>query len=157
MSNAEKGAAIFQKSIGDEEGPSDWVQIDQEQVNAFADCTYDHQFIHVDPERAKQTPFGGPIAHGFLTLSLLPHLQSSLGAGGGEAYQGVLMGVNYGLDKMRLPAPVPAGGRVRLSLEIKNVREISGGAARACLGLSFEVEGAAKPACTAEAVYVYYP
>lgn len=139
--------------VGKRLGPSEWVVVTQDRINAFAEATGDHQWIHVDPERAaSDSPFGGPIAHGYLTIALAPALLPEV-----IRVDGVRHIVNYGLDKMRLPAPVPAGGRVRLSLEIKNVREISGGAARACLGLSFEVEGAAKPACTAEAVYVYYP
>lgn len=139
--------------VGKRLGPSDWVVVEQARIDAFAEATGDHQWIHVDPERAaSDSPFGGPIAHGYLTISLAPALLPEV-----IRVEGVRHVVNYGLDKMRLPTPVRAGARVRLSLEIKDVREISGGAARACLGFTFEVEGAQKPACTADAVYVYYP
>ena len=139
--------------VGKRLGPSNWVVIEQSRIDAFADATDDHQWIHVDPERAaSDSPFGGPIAHGYLTIALAPALLPEV-----MRVEGVRHVVNYGLEKMRLPTPVPAGARVRLFLEIKNIREISGGAARASLGITFEVEGAAKPACIAEAVYVYYP
>ncbi len=145
--------ADLKSFVGKRLGPSKWVVVSQERINAFAEATGDHQWIHVDPERAAaDSPFGGPIAHGYLTLALGPALLPEV-----IRVDGVRHIVNYGINKMRLPAPVPAGGRVRLSLDVKNVREISGGAARACMGLTFEVEGNAKPACTAEAVYVYFP
>jgi len=95
--------------IGTELGVSDWFQIDQSRIDAFADATLDHQFIHVDPEKAKHTPFGGTIAHGFLTLSLLPYLVTGLGVG----MEGAVMGLNYGFDKIRFLSPVKVGSRVR--------------------------------------------
>jgi len=139
--------------VGRKLGVSDWVTVSQEQIQAFADATGDHQWIHVDVERARrESPFKAPIAHGYLTLSLAPVLLPQV-----VRVEGVRMAVNYGLDKMRLPAPVPAGSRVRLHAELKDVRDMPGGGARATFGLSFEVEGGSKPACIADAVYVYYP
>ena len=126
------------------------MEITQERVNAFADATGDHQWIHVDVERAKQGPFGGPIAHGYLTLSLGPML-------GAELYtvSGVSMGVNYGIDKLRFPAPVPVGSNLRLGAKVLEVTDIAGGA-QIKLEYTFEVEGAAKPSCVAEVVFRMY-
>lgn len=139
--------------VGQKLGPSEWTPVSQEQIEAFARATGDHQWIHTDVERARrESPFGGPVAHGYLTISLAPVLLPTI-----VEVRGVRMAVNYGLEKMRLPAPVPSGARVRLSAELKNVREMPGGAARATIGLTFEVEGSEKPACTADAVYIYFP
>jgi len=139
--------------VGQRLGPSDWKTVSQEQIEAFAQATGDHQWIHVDVERARrESPFGGPIAHGYLTIALAPVLLPEL-----VDVRGVRMAVNYGLEKMRLPAPVPSGARVRLWAELKNVREMPSGAARTTIGLTFEVEGSSKPACTADAVYLYFP
>jgi acyl dehydratase len=139
--------------VGQKLGPSEWVTVAQRQIDAFAQATGDHQWIHVDVERARrESPFKGPIAHGYLTISLAPALLPTIVQVGG-----VRMGVNYGLEKMRLPAPVPSGARVRLLAELKNVREMPGGGARATWSLSFEVEGGDKPACVADAIYVYFP
>ena len=99
--------------VGQALKPSDWFEITQKRVNQFADATNDHQFIHVKPLKAKFTPFGGTIAHGFLTLSLLTYLQSTIPMGGGQAYQGLTMGVNYGLEKVRFPSPVKVDSKVR--------------------------------------------
>ena len=139
--------------VGHKLGVSDWVTVSQEQINSFADATGDHQWIHVDVERAKrESPFKQPIAHGYLTISLAPVLLPQV-----VRVEGVRMAVNYGLESMRLPAPVPSGSRVRMSAELKDVREMPGGGARATFGLAFEVEGGGKPACIADAIYVYYP
>ena len=139
--------------VGKSLGTSSWVTVSQEQINAFADATGDHQWIHVDTERARrESPFKATIAHGYLTLSLAPSLLHEI-----FRVEGARMGVNYGIDKMRLPAPVPAGARVRVLAELKDVRDMPGGGARATFGLVFEVEGGAKPACVADAIYVYYP
>jgi acyl dehydratase len=139
--------------IGQKLGPGEWVTVGQEQIDAFARATGDHQWIHVDVERARrESPFGGPIAHGYLTIALAPVLLPKL-----VEVQGVRMAVNYGLEKMRLPAPVPAGARVRLTAELKNVRELPSGAAHTTIGLVFEVEGGEKPVCTADAIYLYFP
>ncbi len=129
---------------GEELGYSDWLTISQEQVNQFADATLDHQWIHVDVERAEQGPFGGPVAHGYLTLSLLPKLNA-------ETYgvQGARMGINYGLEKVRFPSPVLVGSRVRVHTELTGVTEISGGL-QLTITATIEIEGHDKPACVAE-------
>ena len=137
--------------VGQEIGVSDWHLVTQEEINLFADATHDHQWIHVDPERCKrESPFGAPIAHGYYTLSLAPALLAQV-----LRVQGVRMGVNYGLNKMRLPSPVPVGSRVRLRATINGFEPIQGGAS-GTIGLTFEVEGQQKPACVAEAIYRYY-
>jgi len=147
------GVSALKEWVGRKLGPSDWVMVEQSRIDAFAEATGDHQWIHVDVERARrESPFGGPIAHGYLTLSLAPALLPQI-----VRVDGVRMGVNYGVEKMRLPAPVPSGARVRLSGEIKDVREMLGGGARVTFGMTFEVEGGGKPACVADAIYVYYP
>ena len=126
--------------------------VTQERIKAFAEATGDHQWIHVDEERAaRESPFGTPIAHGYLTIALAPALLPQV-----MRVEGLRLAVNYGLNKMRLPAPVPAGSRVRLTVEIKGVRELGGSAARVNMGFLFEVEGSSKAACIADAVYVYY-
>src|SRR4051812_6215180 len=108
--------------VGDHLGYSDWHEVSQDQVNRFADATGDHQWIHIDVERAKAGPFGGPIAHGYLTLSLAPVLMGEI-----MNMSGVSMGVNYGANKIRFPAPVPVGSKVRLGATLKQVEEIAGG------------------------------
>jgi acyl dehydratase len=138
------------KYIGDHIGYSPWHEVTQEQVNLFADATGDHQWIHVDPERAKAGPFGGPIAHGYLTLSLASYLLPQL-----WRVTGISMGVNYGINKLRFPSPVPVGKKLRIGATLASVEEIAGGA-QVTMDLTFEVEGADKPACVAQAVYRYY-
>src|SRR3954468_10082050 len=111
-SNAEKAAEIFKQYIGKQEAPGDWMVIDQDRINQFADCTLDHQFIHVDPEKSAQlSPYKVTIAHGFLTLSLITHLTGSIKNEAPEAYAGVVMGVNYGFDKVRFVSPVKVNSR----------------------------------------------
>lgn len=136
--------------VGEPLGTSDWIEITQDRVDAFADCTGDHQWIHVDVERATAGPFGGPIAHGFLTLSLAPAL-----VGGLLQVGGIKMGVNYGLNKVRFVSPVPVGSKLRASGVLKEVSEVTGGV-QVILEATFEVDGAAKPACVAELVFRYY-
>jgi acyl dehydratase len=136
--------------VGEHLGYSPYVEITQEQVNTFADATGDHQWIHVDPERAKAGPFGGPIAHGYLTLSLGPMLAPQI-----MQVTGVKMGVNYGANKVRFPSPVPVGSKVRLGAELQAVEDIPGGA-QVTMVFTFEVEGAAKPSCVAEIIFRYY-
>ena len=131
-------------------GTSEWHEITQEQVNMFAEATGDHQWIHVDVERAKAGPFGGPIAHGYLTLSLAPVLLPEI-----MRVNGVSMGVNYGTNKVRFPSPVPVGAKLRLGATLADVEDVAGGA-QLTMALVFEVEGAPKPACVAEVVYRYY-
>ena len=134
-------------------GETDWVTVSQEQIDAFAAATGDHQWIHVDVERAKrESPFKGTIAHGYLTLALVPTLLSQL-----LVVANTSNIVNYGIEKLRLPTAVPAGARVRLSCTIKGVRDLPGGGARVVIKLAFEVEGATKLAMTGSVVYVYFP
>ena len=143
----------LQKYVGSPLGPSDWFTITQEQIQDFARATGDHQWIHTDIERAeKESPFGGPIAHGYLTMSLAPALLPQL-----LQVSNASRTINYGIDKMRLPVPVPAGGRVRLSARIKHVRNVPGGGARVTISLTFHLEGSKRACCTADAIYVYFP
>ena len=137
--------------VGQELGTSDWFEVTQDRVDTFADATGDHQWIHVDVERAeKESPFGGPIAHGYLTLSLLASLSGQV-----LAVTDTAMGVNYGLNKVRFPSPVPVGSRVRLTATLKDVEQVSGGL-QLTLAVVVEREGSEKPACIAEPVYRYY-
>jgi acyl dehydratase len=128
-------------------GHSSWLEITQDRVHTFADATDDHQWIHVDPERAKDGPFGVPIAHGYLTLSLLIPLWSEL-----LEVRGIAMAVNYGLNKVRFPAPVPVGSKIRVHGAVASAAEVKGGA-EVTVDLTVEIEGQAKPACVAQAVY----
>ncbi len=140
--------------IGQEVNVGPWYEVTQERVNAFADATGDHQFIHVDPERAAQTPFGGTIAHGFFTLSLLPSL-----AAGGEGVQmqlPVRMGVNYGLNRVRFPAPVRVGKRIRLHSKLQSVEEVAPQILQLIYEQTVEIEGEAKPGCVAESIVRLY-
>jgi acyl dehydratase len=144
------GIAGLKQRIGDHLGYSEWRQVTQEQVNLFADATGDHQWIHVDIERAKAGPFGGPIAHGYLTLSLTPALLSEI-----LEVSGITMAVNYGLNKLRFPAPVPVGSKVRAGVQLDEVEDVSGGV-QVTLTTTFEVEGGSKPVCVAEILFRYY-
>ncbi len=138
--------------VGQETGVSDWVQVDQERVNQFAEATGDHQWIHVDTERAAAGPFGGTIAHGYLTLSLvIPFFAELL------QVRGVSMGVNSGLDLVRFPAPARGGCRCRLAARIDRVTPVGGGGAQVFPEFTVEIEGSAKPACVAHPIYRYYP
>ncbi|NDL55576.1 MaoC family dehydratase [Phytoactinopolyspora mesophila] len=129
--------------VGQHLGPTDWLPVPQEQVDQFAAATGDNQWIHVDAERAAGGPFGGTIAHGFLTLASIPVVLTEL-----LQVKGFSMGVNYGLDKVRFPAPVPVGSKVRASVVVDDVSEVSGGVQTAYT-ITFEVEGGTKPACVA--------
>ena len=140
--------------VGKEIGVSDWLVITQDRVNQFADATDDHQFIHVDPDLAAQTPFGGTIAHGFLTLSLMVPLQAGLK--GVRLALPVRMGVNYGLNRVRFPAPVRVGKRVRLRSVLQAVEEVAGPALQLTYQNTLDIEGEAKPACVAEWVVRLY-
>jgi acyl dehydratase len=136
---------------GQELGSSDWYEVTQEAVNLFADATGDHQWIHVDVERAKkESPFGGPIAHGYLTLSLLVPLLAQV-----LTVSDAVMGVNYGLNKVRFPSPVPVGSKVRATASLKEVIEFAGGL-QYSLTVTVEREGGDKPVCVAEPVYRVY-
>jgi acyl dehydratase len=137
--------------IGQELGVSEWHLVTQEEINAFANATHDHQWIHLDVERAKkESPFGGPVAHGYYTLSLAPYLMSQI-----WSVAGVKMGVNYGLNKLRFPAPVLIGKRVRARAKLENVEDVPGGI-QVTVGMTFEVEGGDKPVCAAEGLFRYY-
>ncbi|MDQ1039710.1 acyl dehydratase [Streptomyces sp. V3I8] len=137
-------------AVGEQLGYSDWVEIDQKRIDLFADATGDHQWIHVDAPRAAAGPFGTTIAHGYLTLSLLPLFGPQL-----LAVEGVRMGVNYGTNKVRFPAPVPVGSRLRATAEITGVVEVAGGL-QVSVGFTVEREGGEKPVCVAESVSRYY-
>ena len=127
---------------GQELGPSRWLEVTQERIDAFADATDDHQFIHVDPERAAQGPFGTTVAHGYLTLSLLIPLWN-------DVYRHDGTGINYGLNRLRFPAPVPSGSRIRARFRVDALDEIPGGA-QATIAATVEREGDEKPVCVAE-------
>jgi acyl dehydratase len=136
---------------GTELGTSEWVEVSQEQVNLFAEATGDHQWIHVDVERAKkESPFGGPIAHGYLTLSLLIPMWSEV-----LVVSDATMGVNYGLNKVRFPSPVPVGSKLRLTATLEAVEEVTGGL-QLTVAAVIEAEGAPKPVCIAEPVFRFY-
>jgi acyl dehydratase len=132
-------------------GHTDWLQIDQNRVNLFADATDDHQWIHVDPERAAEGPFGGTIAHGYLTLALLIPLMTEL-----LDVKGVRMSINYGLDKVRFPAPVPVGAKIRLKGTVASVDDVPGDGVQVTIDFTIEIEGSEKPACVARGVYRHY-
>ena len=152
-SQAENALSILQKYVGQEDGCGEWHPVDQAQINLFADATGDHQFIHVDPEKAAQlSPYKVTIAHGFLTLSLIPFLTASIPPPDPKVYEGLVMGVNYGLEKVRFPAPVKVDARVRarrmlLSAELKAPNTI-----QRVEKITVEIEGESKPACVAELV-----
>ena len=139
-------AADLQATVGTDLGVSDWITIEQDRVNQFADVTEDHQFIHVNPEMAKMTPFGGPIAHGFLTLSLL----SKFSEQGGLVIEGVKMGVNYGFEKVRFLAPVKVGKKVRGHFKLKAAEEKRPGQFLLTYEITVEIEGEEKPALIAD-------
>jgi acyl dehydratase len=138
-------------AVGDHLGHSDWLEITQERINQFADATGDHQWIHVDPERAKDGPFGAPIAHGYLTQSLVNMFLPQI-----LEVRGISMGVNYGADRLRFPAPVPVGSRIRGSGELLQVDEVKGGI-QAVIRVTVEIEGGDRPACVIDTISRYYP
>lgn len=137
--------------VGGHLGTSDWVEVSQERILAFAEATGDHQWIHVDPQRAAHGPFGTTIAHGYLTLSLLPLFYSTT-----YRVDGVRMGINYGADTVRFLAPVPAGSRLRASIDVGAVQRLPNGGARVTWQVTVELDGSAKPACYAETISVMY-
>jgi acyl dehydratase len=144
------GLAELKSKVGEELGVSDWIDVTQESIDAFAEGTGDHQWIHVDPERAKDTPFGGTIAHGLYTLSLGPQLSYSL-----FEVQGVAFGLNYGYNKVRYPAPLPVGSKVRMRATLTAAEDIPGGL-QMTVTQTFERDGADKPVCVAESVSRIY-
>jgi acyl dehydratase len=141
----------FKNSAGTELGPSDWLLIDQERINRFADATDDHQFIHVNPEKAAATPFGSTIAHGFLSLSILPHLLSQIL----PIPEGIVMGINYGTDKVRFSQPVHVNSRVRAWARIEKVSARSGGQFMVKTRVSLEIEDSQRPAVIAYFLSMY--
>jgi hypothetical protein len=150
MATTVHGIESFKDLVGTHLGFSDWHLIDQATVNLFADATGDHQWIHVDPEAAAKGPFGGPIAHGYLTLALAPVFL-------GEVLQveGISMGVNYGCNKVRFPSPVLVGSKLRVGVGVAEVEDVAGGV-QVVLDLTLETEGGSKPSCVAQVVYRYY-
>lgn len=147
MARTINGVDELKSLVGEHMGTSDWLEITQDRINLFAEATGDYQWIHCDPEKAKDGPFGTTIAHGYLTMSLGPVLLPQVVTVGGFS-----MALNYGLNKLRFPAPVPVGSKVRLSADLIDVEDVAGGV-QVTYRLTFEVDGQDKPACVAEAVY----
>lgn len=143
------GLGEFAEAVGTELGPTDWLEVDQRRVNRFADATDDHQWIHVDPDRAAEGPYGGTIAHGLLTLSLLPRFMHDL-----YRVDDVTMAINYGFNKVRFITPVPVGAKVRAHARIETVTPLEN-AAQATLVTTIEVDGASKPAAVIESIVRY--
>jgi len=139
-------------AIGKPLGRSEWMTITQERVNGFADATDDHQWIHVDPARAKAGPFGAPIAHGYLTLSLVNRFLPEI-----VEVRGIAMGVNYGADRIRFPAPVKVGARIRGAAELVEAERTKDGAVQAKIRVTVEIEGGDRPACVVDTISRYYP
>jgi acyl dehydratase len=136
--------------VGKELGVSDWQEVTQEKIDRFAEVTGDDQWIHVDPERARESPFGGTIAHGYYTLSLAPRFSYDM-----FKFEGFAFGLNYGLNRVRFPSPMPVGGRVRMRAKLASVEDIAGGA-QITTELTFEREGGEKPVCVAESLSRVY-
>ena len=145
------GLDELKKLAGSDLGVGDWLDVTQDRVNLFADATGDHQWIHVDPEKAKDGPFGGTIAHGYLTLALIIPLFNDL-----LEVRGVTMSINYGLEKVRFPSPVPVGARIRLRGFVDSVEEVKGGGVQMQITFTVEIEGGDKPAAVAQALYRHY-
>lgn len=146
----------LRSKVGTETHVGEWLTIDQARIDAFADATLDHQWIHVDVKRAqRESPFGGPVAHGYLTLSLIPHLAGRVNAEK-PAYPGIRLSVNYGLNRVRFPHPVVAGSRIRARSELVSVEEVAGNGLQSVSKVTIEIDGATKPACVAETVARMY-
>ena len=148
---AEKAFELFKTDVGTDEGVGEWFDMTQDRIDQFADVTQDHQFIHVDPERAKATPFGATIAHGFLTLSLLTHLSAGASAAAPDParFEGMLMGINYGFNKVRFVNPVKVDSRIRARGVTTNV-ELKGNSIEVTRSYTVEIEGVEKPALVAD-------
>ena len=150
-SNAENAFETLKATEGTDEGTGDWFEVTQKLVDDFADLTIDHQWIHVDPERAKeQSPFGTTIAHGFLTLSMLTHLAGSVPSSVGGRLDGIVMGMNYGFDKVRFVSPVKVGSKIRAASTVKSVELKGGSSIQVTKTYTIEVEGEEKPALVAD-------
>jgi acyl dehydratase len=152
MATVFKTPGDLKASEGQHLGYSDWLTIEQDRINTFADATGDHQWIHVDPERAKDGPFGACIAHGYLTLSLVNMFLPQI-----VVVQRISMGVNYGADKLRFPAPVPVGSRVRGGGELVKVEEVKNGGVQITVRITVEIEGSDRPACVVDTISRFYP
>lgn len=150
MNTTTLGLDELKAKVGSHLGYSSWHTVTQEEVNLFADATGDHQWIHVDPERAKTGPFGTTVAHGYLTLSLAPVMLAEI-----MTVDGPRFAVNYGLNRVRFPAPVPVGSKLRCGAELESAEDVEGGC-QVELKLTFEAEGSAKPSCVANALFRYY-
>ncbi len=143
--------AELKAAVGKHLGYSDWLEISQDRIDRFADATGDHQWIHVDPERAKQGPFGATIAHGYLTQSLVNHFLPQI-----IEVRGISMGINYGADRLRFPAPVPVNSRIRGGAELLEVQEVKG-TIQAKIRVTVEIQGSERPACVIDTISRYYP
>ena len=144
--------AELQKSVGEHLGYSDWLEITQGRIDLFAEATGDHQWIHVDPERAKDGPFGACIAHGYLTQSLVNYFLPEI-----VEVRGIAMGVNYGADRVRFPAPVPVGSRIRGGGELISAESTKDAAVQAVVRVTVEIEGSDRPGCVIDTISRYYP
>lgn len=151
MTTVINGKDDLKAKVGEHLGYSEWFEVTQKRINDFADATGDHQWIHINEEMAKAGPFGTTIAHGYLTLSLVPMLLSKV-----MIVDGVKMGVNYGTNKVRLPAPVPSGSKIRLGATIVGVEDLPNGATQNLVDVTIETEGATKPSLVAQLVFLYY-
>ncbi len=152
MSTVFESPAELKNAIGKHLGYSEWLEVSQERIDQFAEATGDHQWIHVDPERARKGPFGTTIAHGYLTLSLVSCLLPTI-----VQVRGVAMGVNYGADRLRFPAPVPVGSKIRAGAELVEAGDTKDGAIQAKVRVTIEVEGKDRPACVVDSLSRYYP
>jgi acyl dehydratase len=137
-------------AVGEQLGYTDWLEVDQKRIDLFAEATGDHQWIHVDPEKAAAGPFGTTIAHGYLTLAMLPQLMAQI-----SRLDGVKLAINYGLNKVRFPAPVPVGSKIRAETSLVEVADVGGGAHQVTYSTTVSIDGHAKPACVAESVVRY--
>ncbi|MGR6921977.1 MaoC family dehydratase [[Actinomadura] parvosata] len=151
MTTTATGLAGIKALAGQDLGHTGWLEIGQDRVDTFADATNDHQWIHTDPVRAAQGPFGGTIAHGYLTLALVIPLFNEL-----LEIQGVRMSINYGLDKVRFPAPVKVGAKIRLAGRVAEVEDVPGDGVQMHMDFTIEIDGEPKPACVARAIYRHY-
>lgn len=150
-SHAEKAMEIWKTLEGKPEGTGEWLKVEQNRINTFADATLDHQFIHVDPEKSAQlSPYKTTIAHGYLTLSLIPHLGAAIPPSEPKAFEGIVMGVNYGLDKVRFPSPVKVNSRIRAHREVMSAELVNPNTIQIKHKVTIEIEGESKPACVAE-------
>ncbi|OEY66327.1 MaoC family dehydratase [Marinobacter sp. X15-166B] len=150
MSRVFSNAASLQEAEGQSLGVSEWLPIDQQRIDTFADATGDHQWIHVDPDRAKDGPFGATVAHGYLTLSLVNYFLPQL-----MSVENLLMGVNYGCDRIRFPAPVRVGSRIRGAGEITQVETLANGSVQVVVRVTVEIEGSDRPACVVDTISRY--